>query len=318
MKRKRRRHIRKNNARKPARKRTKISGGKEHNAKPGHKGTGKRKGWSFEQICRQLKPEHEAALKRFERFARVRARRSKLPEAEVVALEALVRAVVTFRSPCSLKEKREIALFRWIRRKVEFALRNLAAQYPASAVRDAFVQFEQRFGHRPTLRELCRFKKFNPRHVLNVWEQVARELELTWESDTVMGSLLDEMAGWLPEVLKSNSEGIHRVQQTMARLKAADACVLTLKHLCGYSEEDIITFLNRARRATRGAPDQDLLENLLDEFVAERVERLKSPWDSSLLKIKARGLLATSLHRARIRFTVVFLRLKNSGSWKDS
>ena len=295
----RKRRIQKANAKKRARQHSKSAGAKQPSPKPRQK---KRKELSFEKICRRLKPKHEAMVKRFERYARWRGRRAKLPESEAVALEALIRAVVMFRSRLRSQVNRLKALFHWVRRKIDFALRNLSAAHPASAVRDAFIKFEQRFGYKPTLRELCQFAGFNPRHVLNVWKQVAEELGLTPETDTIMQSLVEELADWLRPVLQNNIEGSRRIREVLARLSAADACLLILKYICGYTEEEILGLLERARDAASQFATQDELEDLLDQFVGDRIQNLAAPWDSSLLAIHSRGHLAIRLLRARARF----------------
>lgn len=301
MKPKKRGRPQKPKAKKSSQKHLKSSGAKNPSPKARSKTRKKRKGLSFEQICRRLKPEHEALLKRFARFARWRAKRTKLPQSEAVALEALIRAVVVFRSRYRIESKRLRALFRWVRLKIEFALRNLAAEYPASAVRDAFINFELRFGYKPTLRELAKFGGFNPRHILNVWKEVAEELHLTPDTDTVMRSLVEELADWLRPQVESNTELSLRVRQVLARLPAADACLLTLKYLCHYTEEEILGFLWFACYGNISPPTQDEGEALLDQFVGAKIHDLAVPWDPELLKIRTRGHLAIRLYRARRR-----------------
>lgn len=263
----------------------------------------------------------------FERYARWRGRRAKLPESESVALEALVRAVVTFRSPSRSKEKRGKALFTWIRRKINYALLNLACQYPFREVRDAFVEFDRRFGHKPTLQELCRFSRtmtrrvkgrrvkgraFGPRQVLNVWEQVAAELELTSETDTVMKSLLDEVKQGQLGAVTITAESSYMARQVLARLRPEDACLIILKDYCRFTEEKILRFLTRARSAALRFASHDKMEERLERFIQTKLDGLSAPWDANLLKIKKRGQLATRLHRARKRFVVVQRRLETT------
>ncbi len=324
---KKRRHSRKTNAMKSAPKHFNCPGSKGSQSKKSQRAKRKKKGLTFDKICRLLRPKHEPMLIRFERYARWRGRRAKLPESEAVALEALVRAVVTFRSPSRSEEQRRKALFSWIQKKINYALLNLATQYPFTEVRDAFVEFERRFGYKPTLRELCRFSRtrtrrvkgrrvktrsFGPRQVLNVWEQVAAELELTSETDTVMKSLLDEVKQGQLGVVTIPAESSYMARQVLARMRPDDACLIILKDHCCFTEEGIIWFLKRARVAASRFTSYDEMQERLDRFVESKLDGLAAPWDAKLLKIKKRGQLATRLHRARKRASVIRRRLETT------
>ena len=312
MKPNRRRPRRKGKTNKPGQSSAEFTAGKNGDPKRRRPPRNKGKPLTFEQICQRLEPRHEEALRRFARLARWWLRRTQLPGAESIVLESLVRAVFTFRSRARSKAERHKAMFHWVCRKIDFGLRNLAAEYPATAVRDAFIDFEQRFGYKPTLRQLSWWGGFNPRHVMNVWPQVAQELALTPETDTVMQSLVDEMGAWPVCGVLGDPASCDQVYRILGRLPPGDACLLILKDLCGFKEKEILRFLRRARQAASDSASQDDLEDLLDAFIGDRAENLQAPWDSSLLAIRTRSLLATRLSRARARCRAIYNRLFGS------
>lgn len=272
------------------------------------KASSQRTGLSYEGICARLNHSQEAMWKRFKDYALSLAAISNLPEADTVALDALARAVFGFRYRALSKIERGQAEYFWVRSKIGYALRNLAAAYPVSVVRDGFIEFEKRYGYEPTCWiQLARFLGLNPRHVHNVWNQV--RLELHRNSRTVQTS---EEAGHSVPSMESPDEGnrtadpvLGWVHQALAQIRPADACLLILRDICDYDEQEVLSFLEQMRRFHARSGSSDYMEFLLDEFVCMRTRDWSAPWDSDLVKVRNRVSLAVRVLRARRNFIAV-------------
>lgn len=284
---------------------------KPRRAKSNSRRRPKQSALSHEEICEQLNHWQETMWKRLRGYALWRATSNNLPDAETVALEALTRAVFGFRCRARSEAVRHQALFYWVRSKIDYALRNLAAAYPVRAVRDGFIEFEKRYGYEPNWIQLAKFLGLNPRHVHNVWTQVRLELHRKPRSDRTSDSMEEEgqpIHSWEALDNAHNATDAGRpdwVQQALAQMRPADACLLILRDSCGYDEQEVLSFLDQMRQDHASSASLAYLEFQLSEFVSARACNYYAPWDFALLDVFHRGTLALRILRARRRFVAV-------------
>ncbi len=76
----------------------------------------------------------------------------------------------------------------WVGKKVECELRNLLALNKRSVVLDAFERFFEKCGYYPSVQELAKFARLNPRLIINVFVEMQKENNLPPRTE---GSLRD-------------------------------------------------------------------------------------------------------------------------------
>ncbi len=251
---------------------------------------------SLEQVCRDLGLSDSALL---DLIALVffLAFRSPHPEAQDVAIDALGKALRSYKPDLASG----LSLSHWVRKIVDYALRTLHGQHPSSKIRDAFVDFEQRRGFKPTLIELARFAKQDIRAVVNVMQEIANELQISPAQNTLRLSLLELMGMLSFDALNAEAPAIGMIRNGLAKLQPTDACLLILKHVCLYSEKEILDIIQSARDTYDLTDSADAVEDLLDQRTADRGSDIAAPWDFDLFGIRTRGHLAIRLFRARKR-----------------
>jgi len=241
------------------------------------------------------------------------ARRTRRLGAEEKAVAALVKAIVTFRRrPTSGNSRKVRTLRSWITKKVRYAMRSLAAEYPASKVRDAVLMFREKFGSLPTLSELQDFSGIGPRQILNVWGEVADELDIDFNSDFIEVKFRESLGWSLLGDPETESGSVTLVRRGLQLMLPNDAGLLILKEICLYSEQEILGIIGDARDIWQRTGSMAAVDSRLDQALEAAGVEMNCPWDPKLLAIVNRGQLALRQLRARRRFRVIWRRLGRS------
>lgn len=268
---------------------------------------------TFHEACLRLMPRDQASFVRHLPYVLGIARRTRRPGAEEKATAALLKAIITFRRRSISGSSKKVKTLRsWITTKVRYAMLTLAADYPVSKVRDAVVTFQEESGRLPTLRELQHFSRVGPRQILNVWCEVADELGISVNRDSIALKLRESLGSFLSGDPETESPGVLLVRRVLQSMLPNDACLLVLKEMCGYSEQEILGIIGNVREIWQRTGSVDAVEACLDLAVETAGVGLICPWDHKLFVIANRAQLALRQLRARRRFRAISRRLGDS------
>lgn len=270
--------------------------------------------WHLPSAYRKLKKKHANALAYFLPIVREIAIKRRLRRSEELLVDAVVRALVSYRGRRKGKGQRKkfrCSLKRWVFIKVGFAIRDARKQIDVSGLRDAFLQFEAEHGSAPDFDQLCKISKLTRKRVVELWPFVLEELEIEPGNDPLPVDLFRDIRGasTAPHDSATTRLTVIHVREILSRMSPAETCLCLLRHLCGYSIAEILEFLGEIRQLISQNASTEEIEALLDEKRAAGYIGITVPWGKSLAREFSDLGLRLAISRAKKSFTMLYFEL---------
>jgi hypothetical protein len=248
---------------------------------------------------RFLKPHHIPLLEELVPQVLLMVRGSALPGADAPALDALVEALITFVPALGAApaEVRPGDVISWVRTKVKYALRTHAKGFRLQRVRAEYLRLLEQEGYPPTLRELSKASQTSTRNLLSVWPQIAADLQIPFNADSILGSILSDWALGGGDTLCTSGRIVPVA--SLHRLKPKDASLLLMRYALDLREKRILRLIHFFRSRATEAELYPMPPDFGCELRAEYRAILHEGWRKGILSIQTKPQLRARIHRAR-------------------